>query len=825
MDTPPTTTYRFGEFEVDVAAYSVRRGGQRLRLARQPMDLLLLLLERRQELVSRDEIAMRLWEGDVFTDLDAGIRTAVLKIRRLLGDSSESPQLIETVPGKGYRLIAHVEVEERSTSEKTHAAFAPGTYSDARHHNLPVELTSFVGRRNELIELHGALASSRLLSLTGAGGVGKTRLALRLARDVVNDFSDGVWLIDLAPLSEPDLVAQTIATAIGVRVDPHRSVRETLLDELRDRQLMLVLDTCEHLVAACAVLVEALLREAAELRILATSREALGVSGETAYRVPSLSLPDPVNSISLDTLDHSDATLLFIERARAADPAFTPDLDNADNIVKICHRLDGIPLAIELAAARVVVLSPEQIEARLKDRFRLLTGGARTAVARQRTLEAAVDWSYQLLSEGERQLLSRLSVFPSSWTIEAAEYVGGGDGISRGDILDLSWSLVNKSLLMPDGDFGGERRYRLLETIRQYASERLVQANAADRLRQKHFEFFYEEFRGALPILSNHGQLQCLRRIRMELENVRSALEWALNSPTLFEKGVELAGSLFYFWIKSSRFEEGMRWLEQSLAVPGPVRASLRARALIGLAHVHFFQGRQIAVSALAAEALSLGLEDGDAWVVTFALFMQGTSAFESGDNEQAEARSQEALDAAEASGNSWLRAPPLLILGHVAASKGDLERAERLYADSIDVLRSAGETWGLGIGLAASASVAIAREDFTQARVQAFEALSLCEELEDPRGIAWSLEVFADWLAASGLAREAARLWGAAEGRLENVGGSLAPSIRWIRDRSIERARVAVGETSFESARTEGRAMSSAQAIAFARQQILLHS
>ena len=805
---------------------ALRRGGQRLRLARQPMDLLLLLLERRQELVSRDEIARRLWEGDVFTDLDAGIRTAVLKIRRVLGDSSESPQLIETVPGKGYRLIAHVEVEERSTSEKTPAVLvAPGTYSDARHHNLPVELTSFVGRRNELIELHGTLASSRLLSLTGAGGVGKTRLALRLARDVVNDFSDGVWLIDLAPLSEPDLVAQTIATAIGVRVDPHRSVRETLLDELRDRQLLLVLDTCEHLVAACAVLVEALLREAPELRILATSREALGVSGETAYRVPSLSLPDPVTAISLDTLDHSDATLLFIERARAADPTFTPNLDNADNIVKICQRLDGIPLAIELAAARVVVLSPEQIEARLQDRFRLLTGGARTAVARQRTLEATVDWSYQLLSEVERQLLCRLSVFPSSWTIEAAEYVGGDDGISRSDILDLSWSLVNKSLLMPDGDFGGERRYRLLETIRQYARERLFQANAADHLRQRHFEFFYEEFRGALPILIHHDQLQCLRRLRMELENVRSALEWALTSPTLFEKGVELAGSLFYFWTKSGLFEEGRRWLEQALAVPGPVRGSLRARALIGLAHVHFFQGRQLAVSALAAEALSLGLEDGDAWVVAFALFMQGTAAFESGDNERAEARSQEALDAANDSADPWLRAPPLLILGHVATSKGDLERAERLYAESIDVQRRAGDSWGLGIVLAASASLAIAREDFTQARVQAFEALSLCEELEDPRGIAWSLEVFADWLAASGRAREAARLWGAAEGRLEHVGGSLAPSIRWVRDKNIERVREAIGDASFDDARSEGRTLSSAQAIAFARQQILLYS
>jgi non-specific serine/threonine protein kinase len=309
----------------------------------------------------------------------------------------------------------------------------------------------------------------------------------------------------------------------------------------------------------------------------------------------------------------------------------------------------------------------------------------------------------------------------------------------------------------------------------------------------------------------------------MELENVRAALEWALTSPTLAEKGVELAGSLFWFWTKSGRFEEGERWLERALAVQVPVRGSVRARALIGLANVHFFQGRQLEVSARAAEALSLGRDDGDAWVVTFALFLQGTAAFERGDNEQAEARSREALDAADASGEAWLRGAPLLILGHVAASKGDHDRAQPLYAESIEVLRRAGDTWALSIVLAAAASLAIVREDYTQARVQASEALSLCEELEDPRGIAWSLEVFADLLAAAGLADGAARLWGAAEGRLEYVGGSLAPSIRWVRDRYIERARAAVGETSFETARAEGRAMSSAQAIAFAHQRTLL--
>jgi predicted ATPase/DNA-binding winged helix-turn-helix (wHTH) protein len=821
MDTPPRPAiYRFGEFEVDVAGYSLRHGSQCLRLPRQPMDLLLLLLERRQELVSHDDIARRLWGPNVFTDLDAGIRTAILKIRRGLGESSESPQFVETVPGKGYRFIAHVEVVAQTPSQASSAALAaPEPYSDTRHHNLPAELTSFVGRRKELLDLRGMLASTRVLSLTGAGGVGKTRLALRLARDFLDDFSDGVWLVDLAPLSIPDLVAQTIATAIGAQEGPQRSVRDALLDKLRDRKLLLVLDTCEHLIAACAELVEALLCEAPGLRVLATSREALGVSWETAFRVPSLSLPEAVAPNSIETLVNSDATLLFIERARAADPTFILTLENAETITRICRRLDGIPLAIELAAARVVVLSPEQIAARLQDRFRLLTGGTRTAVARQRTLEATVDWSYQLLLEAERQLLSRLSVFPSSWTIEAAEHVGGGDGISQHDVLDLLSRLVNKSLLMPDGDFAGERRYRLLDTVRQYAHERLMDADVADCLRRRHFEFFFEEFRDVSTILSRHGQVACLRRLRIELENLRAALEWALTSPTLAEKGVELAGSLFWFWTKSGRFEEGKRWLELALAVPGTVRGSVRARALIGLAHVHFFQGRLPEVSALAAEALSLGRNDGDAWVVTFALFLQGTAAFERGDNAQAEARSREALDAAVASGEAWLRGPPLLVLGHVAASKGAHDRAQSLYAESTEVLRLAGEVWGLGIVLAAAASLAIVREDYIQARVQASEALTLCEELEDPRGIAWSLEVFADLLAAAGLADGAARLWGAAEGQLGKVGGSLAPSIRWVRDRHIACARAAIGETSFETARAEGRAMSPAQAIAFARQ------
>jgi len=774
-------------------------------------------LERPRELVSREDIAKRLWTPGIHIDLDAGIHTAILKIRQVLGDPRESPQFVETVPGKGYRFVAPVEVITQSPARERAALEAtPAGPLHTLRHNLPADLTSFVGRRKELLELPGMLTSSRLLSLTGAGGVGKTRLAQRLARDLVNEFRDGVWLVDLAPLALPDLVAQTIATALGVREGAQRSARDVLLDTLRDRELLLVLDTCEHLIDSCAELVEALLGGAPALRIVATSREALGVSGETVYRVPSLSLPE-AQALIPDELFDSEATQLFIERASGVDPAFVATSHNAGVIARVCRRLDGIPLAIELAAARIAVLSPEQIEARLQDRFRLLTGGARRAVARQRTLEAAVDWSYQLLSDAERQLLSRLSVFPATWSLEAAEHVCGGDGISEHDVLDLLSRLVGKSVVVVDSEFAGARRYRLLETVRQYARERLVQSGAADRLNERHFEYFFGEFRGALPILRHHDQLPCLRRLQVEQENVRWSLDWALTSATHAVKGVELAGALFWFWTKRGLYEEGNLWLERARAVAGNAPRALRARVLIGLTHMHHFRGRPF--DAEIAEAVSLGREEGDAWVLAFALFMQGLAALQRGDHEQAMALALEAREAANASGEDVQHGGPLLILGKVAEARGDHERAQQFYDESIDVSRRAGEKWGLGILLSVAAGLRIVRKDFDQARAQASEALSLCQELDDPRGIAWSLDMFASLLAAAGHAERAARLWGAADRLLESVGGSVTPEIRGIRDRYVESAKTSLGVGAFETARTEGRAMPLVHAIALARE------
>ena len=810
-------TYRFGEFEVDESAYEMRQAGARVRLTRQPMEILLLLLERRQELVSRDEMANRLWKAETFTDADAGIHTAILKIRQALGDSREAPRYVETVSGKGYRFVAPVEViGTRATSISASASLPPGMRQVPRRHNLPAEVTSFVGRGADLLEVPRLLATSRLVSLTGAGGVGKTRLALRVAAGLVHDFADGVWLIDLASLTVPDLLAQTVATALDIREGAQRTARDVLLDALHERELLLVLDTCEHLIGSCAALADDLLRHTPAVRILATSREALGVPGETVYRVASLAVPDlPQRG---DPPVESDATRLFVERARAITPDFGYTPGNAEPIARICRRLDGIPLAIELAAARAVVLSPEQIEARLDDRFRLLTGGARTAVARQRTLEATVDWSCQLLSDVERLLLSRLSVFPATWSLEASEHACQGGSLGACDVLDLLSELVSKSLVVVVADgAAGKRRYRFLETIRQFALERLLRSGEAGELRQRHFDFFFQEFRGALPMLRHHHQLSWLRRIGLEQENVRAALDWGLSSPGQEDRAVELAGALFWFWTKRGLYQEGRLWLERALAAATAQNGRARSRALIGLAHMHHFQGRPF--DDLVSEALDLGRGDEDEWTISFALFMQAMSAFERGDLMEATARANEAFAAAGASEELLVqRAAPLFVLASVAVSRGDYEVAQPLYDEAIDACRRSGETWGLGILLSAAAGLGIVRGHLTQAHEQLSEALSIYQEVEDPRGIAWSLDVFAGLLAASQRTEESARSWGAADRLLETVGGSLAPEIRWVRARYLESARTSLGAQTFDAARAAGREMSLSDAIARTR-------
>jgi non-specific serine/threonine protein kinase len=572
-------------------------------------------------------------------------------------------------------------------------------------------------------------------------------------------------------------------------------------------------------VTPCAELVRALLTRAPAVRIVATSREPLGVAGEIVYRVPSLLTPELTPSLTTDALATFEATQLFLERARGLEPAFAPTPENAATIVRICRRLDGIPLAIELAAGRIVVLSPEQIERRLQDRFRLLTGGARTAVARQRTLEATVDWSYRLLSRSERELLARMTVFPATWTLEAAEQICSGDGVEAHDILDLQAQLVDKSLVVAETGFG-DRRYRLLESIRQFVRARDLEPDGIDRLSVRHFDFFFHEFRGAFHRTRHHEQLHWLRRLQVEQDNVRAALDWGLSSPAGADKAVELAGALFWFWSKRGLYEEGRLWLERAVALGCDIPPLLRARALIGLTHMHHFEGRPF--DDVIAEAVAIGRQEGDAWTTSFAVFMQALAALERNDYAQATALASESERISRSCEEPEQPSGPLMVLAHLAVHNGDLPRAQQLYDEAIALQRLGGELWGLSIVLAASARLSLVRGQHEQARRQASEVLALSRQLEDPRGIAWSCEIFAGVLAAEGRSRDASRLWGVSDRLLEGVGGALSPEISWIRDGYLSAVTQSLGDEDFASACEEGKGMILDDAVALAHDRVL---
>src|SRR5829696_2809070 len=447
-------------------------------------------------------------------------------------------------------------------------------------HNLPLELSSFVGREKELAEVKRLLENNRLLTLTGSGGCGKTRLALAVASELVEAFEDGVWLVDLAPLADPALVPQAVASTLGVREQSGRILTEILYAYLRSKKVLLVLDNCEHLIEACAKLSEVLLRSCPQLRVLATSREALGITGEVTWLVPSLTLPDLRHLPAFESLPRYESARLFLERTAAVKPTFVLTEQNAGAVAQICYRLDGIPLAIELAAARTKVLSVEQVADRLDDTFKLLSAGGRTAVPRQRTLHATMDWSHELLPEEERTLFRRLSVFAGGFTLEAVESVCAGEDLTRDEVLELLSHLVDKSLVMVREE-SGEARYRLLETVRQYGWEKLSESGEEEQVRERHAGHYLTLAEEAEPELKGEGQVAWLKRFEREHDNLRAAMRWLLDRGES-EKAVRLGWALWLFWWIRGHFAEGRRSMERALTTGGSAAMppSARAKAL-----------------------------------------------------------------------------------------------------------------------------------------------------------------------------------------------------------------------------------------------------
>lgn len=624
-------------------------------------------------------------------------------------------------------------------------------------HNLPFQPTPFVGRAKELAEVRRLLqeeSTYRLLTLCGPGGIGKSRLSLMVATQMVESFTDGIWLVELAPLASPALVAQSVASVVGAPESPDRPLLTTLTGYLRHKNLLLILDNCEHLITACAELVDALLRNCPQVHLLATSREAFGVAGEVTFVVPPLSLPDMQQLIESGEFAQSEAERLFVDRARAVLPDFKVTEANAAAVAQLCHRLDGIPLAIELAAARVRMLRVEQITARLDDRFRLLTGGSRTALPRHQTLQALIDWSYELLSAPERVLFRMLAVFAGGWRLEAVEAAcAASDGMAgdatflsspahspasflppAADVLDLLGQLVNKSLVVADRKQGAETRYRLLETIRQYARQKLLESGGEAFVRRQHLAYYLSLAEQAAPHLRGPEQVMWLDYLEAEHDNLRTALEWALANDV--GAALRLATALLWLWHIRGHRREGREWLARGLAAEqdeheqslrSPVQVTVRAHALTAAANLANMTGDLQRADALAQEGIALlqTLASEDKPGMANALWTLSTAAAGQGRVEQASGLIEASLTLFRAVGDTFGAAQCLSSLGRIVMGRGDFERSRLLLEEHLLLRREFGDLDGMADALGHLGTLAFWQGDYKAAQELYEESLA----------------------------------------------------------------------------------------------------
>ncbi len=601
---------------------------------------------------------------------------------------------------------------------------------------LPAEFTSFVGRADEVASLGALLRAGRALTLCGAGGIGKTRLALRLLAQAAADFPDGAWFVDLAELhqSQSQLVVPAVAAAIGVDEEPGRPLTDTLAEAVSHRRAVLALDNCEHLIAACAGLCQRLLASAPALRILATSREPLRVAAETVWPVPPLDVPDPGVTDPLAITEY-DAVRLFAERAGAAAPGFTVGAGNASTVARICRALDGLPLAIELAAAWVRALSVEQIADRIGDRFLLLTGSDRSAPARQQTLRATIDWSYDLLTETEQVLLRRLSVF-SEWSLEMAEQICADNALPAGDILDTITALTDKSLLEVGSEVLGQTRYRLLETVREYASEWVAEAGEAEEFRTRRRDFTLREAEESVAIGmamvpgSWSARVDMFRRFDAESGNVHEVLGECLESGDA-ETGLRISRAMTPVMIVRGTFSQCAGWLDAFLALPSAatVPPGVRGAALVARAQLALASG-----SPLAAEFALAGLElasaAADEFSIAAALNLLTEAALHGGELDEAAGKGGQALAVARAAGDRWNEGYALGTLATVAGWRGNLREAQELAEAALAAMRSIEQHWGSARALLGLGDLARLRGDYNTARQHYQQALAYLREL-----------------------------------------------------------------------------------------------
>jgi predicted ATPase len=732
-------------------------------------------------------------------------------------------------------------------------AFPPLTSLDnpKLRNNLPAQASSFIGRDAQLAEVHRLLEGSRLVTLTGAGGAGKTRLGLQAAAGLADGSGDGVWFVDLAPLQDGDLAAAATASVLGIREDPGRPITETLVDAVGDRSLLVLLDNCEHLIDACAKLADALLRGCPNIVLLTTSREPLGIDGEQVYRVPSM--VTPAQGDGVDVIRSAEAVRLFADRARQQGARLSWDPEAAEVAGRICRRLDGIPLAIELAAARLRVMPVAELDARLDQRFSILTGGSRAALPRQQTLLAMVDWSWELLTPAERHVLAGLSVFAGGFDLAAAEAVAGGEIVPAAEVLGHLAALVDKSLVhfdtgIGDGTGDGPVRYRLLETVRQYATRRLQGRDraAADEVAAAHRDHYLALARAAAPRLVARDQPEWLDRLDLELDNLRAAIAFSLRRADA-AAGIGLAASLRIFWKARGHASEGAEALRALLDLPGAQGATvLRGTALASAAYLLEQTGGYAAAAEYCDEALAIARSADDDWLAAdaaairaFVLVRRGQQAAAlpliaqtlglarrlgdphltarllsarsyavdlEGDHEAAAADAAESLQLFRRAGDRREVGTMLGNLGYAEMSLGELQRGRGHLRESLDIARELDDSYGV-VYVTFNLGLAECLNDSPGAAAALFaESFDLARSVQMRAGTAYALIGLA--MAGSGDPVRSARLHGAADEALAALGETLESLEARLRDADRERLRAAMGDAAFAAEYAAGRAM-----------------
>jgi predicted ATPase/class 3 adenylate cyclase len=731
--------------------------------------------------------------------------------------------------------------------------FPPLRSIDSRPNNLPRQLTTFVGRQREIGEAKRILSQSPLLTLTGPGGVGKTRLAIEVAADLLDEYEDGVWFADLGPVTDPEFVGHAIATSLGVMDVAGQPVLDTVIDQVRRREVLLVLDNCEHLLDAAARAADTLLRACAQVRIVATSREGFAIPGEAVFPVPSLPAPEG-QLASVEDLVHFESVRLFTERAAAVSPGFQVTDRNASAIAQICRRLDGVPLAIELAAARVRALPVEQIASRLDDRFRLLTGSSRITVPRHQTLRQTIDWSHDLLAEDERAVFRRLAAFVGGCSLEAAEAVCAGDPVDEYAVLDVLSRLVDKSLVV--AETGGEvARYRQLETIREYARDRLLESGEAEPTLRRHRDWFASLVATAAPeFFRGVESVQWLQRLDREHDNLRAALQWSTDEAEETHAALQLAAGLWRFWEMRGHLAEGRSWLERTLAATDGEVSAQRADAYTGAGILAFMQGDHDAAHRFHEQSLALHRRVGDYAGIAFAANNLANAALLSGDYAAARRLYEPGLAWARAQGIVRPLGFALVNMAEAVALDGEPDLARKQYDEGIEVFRSIGDRWGEAFALD-SLGVMLGRQgQHVEAERVHSEALAISRELGDQRGVARALVHLGDEAGRAGdktqarnlyaesfdirrtlgdlagqasaiekLAtvvsgdepRVAAVLLGSAEAVRNSIRAPVPPTVRDEYESCRSAVRAMLGDAAFEDARAEGRRLSPAAALA----------